>query len=447
MLQEKRIYEQAVLLDFSNQLLSRSKLADLMSYLAEEIPSLLGYDSCSILLVDDDSKYLCFWAASGWYNDPVGSNRRVPADNRTLSGRSMLSQEPIVVEDLDADGVAVWTAPWLYAEKFRGMAVVPLIAEGHSIGSLVINHRQPRCLNEAELSLFRLMANQAAIAIEKARLHEEEIKRQRLEDEMNVGHQIQLGLLPETCPVIEGWEFAAFYRPARQVGGDFYDFFELAGDPMQLGLVIADVAGKGVPAALFMALSRSLIRTKSMSGRLPAGVLSRANRLIYNDSRSKLFLTAFYATLDLRTGWLAYANAGHNRPLWVHGETGEIEELRAQGTVLGIFEHIELEQREAFIDPGDLIVLFTDGVTESMNEKDQLFGLDRLYTLVKANYRASPQEVIDAIVATVLDFTGGTPQADDLTLFVVKRKRETPRRVLQPEQAYGIPENVPIAPT
>lgn len=424
LLQEKRIYEQAVLLDVSNQLLTRSKLADLMSYLAEEVPSLLGWDACSILLVDDESKYLCFWAASGWYTDPVAAGRRVPADNRTMSGRSMLSREPIVVEDVEADNVAIWTAPWLYAEKFRGMAVVPLVAENRSIGSLVINHRQPRLLSEAELSLLRLMANQAAIAIEKARLHEEEIKRRRLEDELDVGHQIQLGLLPENIPVIEGWEFAAYYQPARQVGGDFYDFFELAGDPMQLGLVIADVAGKGVPAALFMALSRSLIRTKSMSGRLPAGVLSRANRLIYNDSRSKLFLTAFYATLDLRTGWLAYANAGHNRPLWVHGDTGEIDELRAQGRVLGIFEHIELEQKEIFMDPGDLIVLYTDGITEAMNEKEQLFGLERLYTLVRANYRANPQELIDAIIATIADFTGGTPQADDLTMFVVKRKRE-----------------------
>jgi sigma-B regulation protein RsbU (phosphoserine phosphatase) len=336
----------------------------------------------------------------------------------------MLSQEPIVAEDIEADNVAIWTAPWLYAEKFRGVAIVPLVAEGHSIGSLVINHRQARLLSDAELSLLRLMANQAAIAIEKARLHEEEIKRRRLEDELDLGHQIQLGLLPENVPMIEGWEFAAYYQPARQVGGDFYDFFELAGDPMQLGLVIADVAGKGVPAALFMALSRSLIRTKSMSGRLPAGVLSRANRLIYNDSRSKLFLTAFYATLDLRTGWLAYANAGHNRPLWVHGDTGEIDELRAQGRVLGIFENIELEQKEIFIDPGDLLVLYTDGITEAMNAKDQLFGLERLYTLVRANYSANPQELIDAIMATVADFTGGTPQADDLTMFVVKRKRE-----------------------
>src|ERR1051325_8194043 len=115
-----------------------------MSYLAEEIPSLVDYDACAILLVDDDPKYLRFWAASGWYTDPVSASRRIPADNRTMSGRSMLSQEPMMVEDVEIDNVAIWTAPWLYAEKFRGMAVVPLVAEAHSIGSLVINHRHPR---------------------------------------------------------------------------------------------------------------------------------------------------------------------------------------------------------------------------------------------------------------------------------------------------------------
>jgi sigma-B regulation protein RsbU (phosphoserine phosphatase) len=266
------------------------------------------------------------------------------------------------------------------------------------------------------------MANQAAIAIEKVRLHQEEVKRQRLEDELSVGRQIQLGLLPEACPEVEGWEFAALYQPARLVGGDFYDFFELAGDSGQLGLVIADVAGKGVPAALFMALSRSLIRTVSMSGAHPASTLQRANRMIFKDTRSKLFLTAFYATLDLTTGWLAYANAGHNRPVWVHAGTGEIQELKSRGTVMGIFEEIEPDEHEINLAPGDVIVCYTDGVTEAVNEAEQLFGVERLHSVIAAHARGSAQELLEAIVQASTSFIGDMPQWDDFTLFVVKRK-------------------------
>jgi sigma-B regulation protein RsbU (phosphoserine phosphatase) len=423
MLQEQRIHEQSLLLDLSNQLLSRSNLDDLMSFLAEEVPRLLNVDACAILLPGEDPHYLDFLAASGWYNDPVAAGHRVPADERSGSGWVMQAQEFLLVEDFKASDPTPWTAQWFSEEDFRGQVIIPLVADGQSIGTFLITNREPLLLDEDRLGFLHLIANQAAIAIEEARLHREDIKRQRLEDELSVGQQIQLSLLPETCPEVEGWEFAATYQPARLVGGDFYDFFELAGDPNQLGLVIADVAGKGVPAALFMALSRSLIRTKSMSGRHPAGVLTRANRLIYKDSRSNLFLTACYASLDLRTGWLAYSNAGHNWPLWLHAKTGEIEELNAHGTIMGAFEHIELEEREIDMVPGDLIVFYTDGITEAFNANNEMFSESRLQTAVAAQVQASAHEVLVAILEAVNTFAGDTPQSDDMTLFVIKRTK------------------------
>ena len=158
--------------------------------------------------------------------------------------------------------------------------------------------------------------------------------------ELAVGQEIQLSLLPKTCPEVPGWEFAASYSAARIVGGDFYDFCELADKPPRLGLVIADVAGKGVPAALFMALSRTIIRTTAFSGRSPASALMRANQLILKDSQAEMFLTAVYAVLELDTGRLIYANAGHNRPLWRHAADGTVTELDQRGIVLGAFEEI-----------------------------------------------------------------------------------------------------------
>ncbi len=253
------------------------------------------------------------------------------------------------------------------SEEFRGHAIIPLIADGRSIGALSIDMRVPRLLDEGELRFLRLMANQAALAIEKAYLHREELHRQRLEEELAVARRIQYSLLPEQTPDFPGLEFAAYYHPARLIGGDFYDFFELPGQSPRLGMVIADVADKGVPAALFMALSRSIIRTKAMSGPNPAKVLTRANRLIAKDTRSGLFVTVFYGILDLKTGRLTFTNAGHNRPLRLETATGQIEELATRGIVLGVFEQVKLEEKEIEVSPGDILVFYTDGVTEAMD--------------------------------------------------------------------------------
>jgi len=422
LLQERRIYEQGILLELSNQLLHRSDLAEIMNFVVENVPRLLEVDACAILLPGDDPDYLDFRAASGWKKDPVVTHRRVPLDLRSGSGFVMHTGEPLLVEDYSVHDPTPWTAPWFEAEGFRGHAIIPLLVEDDPIGVVMIDSRAPLRVDETRLRYARLLANQAAIAIEKARLHEQERQRQRLEDELSVGQEIQLGLLPEGPPEVEGWEFAATYRPARLVGGDFYDYFELSGEPNQLGLVIADVAGKGVPAALFMALSRSIIRTVSISGDHPAQALRRANRMIFKDSRCKLFLTAFYATLDLATGRLAYANAGHCRPPWVEATTGQMHQLTAHGTVMGVFEDIELEENEIHLASGDLIVLYTDGITEAMDDNEQLFGEARLQEAIRSKQGGSAQEVLDAIVAATLGFIGDTPQADDLTLFVIKRK-------------------------
>lgn len=422
LLQEQRIHEQGALLELSNQLLGRSNLNDLMSFLVTSVPRLVNVDACAILLPGEDPEYMDFRAASGWQDDPVVARRRVPANRRSGSGLVMQTGEPLIIYDIQVEDPTSWSAPWLVAEAFRGHAVIPLLVEGQAIGVLMIDRRDPLELANGDLRFLRLMANQVAIAIEKVRLQEEEIQRQRLEDELSLGQQIQLGLLPESYPEAEGWEFAAYYLPARLVGGDFYDFFELAGDPDQLGLVIADVAGKGVPAALFMALSRSIIRTVSMSGIHPAKGLERANRLIYKDTRSKLFLTAFYATLDLRTGRLAYTNAGHNRPVWVQAATGAIQELIARGTVMGVFNEITLEEHEINIAPGDMLIFYTDGVTESINEHEQLFGEARLREAIAASLGRGAQQVLDGIVQATMAFIGDMPQWDDITLFVVKRQ-------------------------
>jgi serine phosphatase RsbU (regulator of sigma subunit) len=421
LLQERRLHEQATLLDFSSQLLGRLDLDDLMHYLVEEVRQMLRADACALLLPGEEPGFLDFRAASGWRVDPVAERRKISADKDRVVAPVMHTQRPFVVEDVGKSDLASWMPDWLGEEGFQGHAAVPLIADGRSIGILVLNTRQPRRADEGELRLLRLMANQAAIAVEKARLHQEEVKGQGLEKELAIGMQIQLSLLPKDCPAVAGWEFATFYKAARQVGGDFYDFFELPGQPGRLGVLIADVMGKGVPAALFMAVSRTVIRTTALDGHSPADTLMQANELILQDSHSELFLTAFYGVLDTRSGQLVYANAGHNRPLWLQAATGKFEELAARGIVLGAMQGIELEECEIEVAPGDLLVFYTDGVTEAMDARHELFEIERLRASVATTAHASVQQILEAVVSAVHAHTGGVPQSDDMALIAARR--------------------------
>jgi serine phosphatase RsbU (regulator of sigma subunit) len=428
MVQEQRVHEQAVLLDLSNQLLSRRDLEDLIGYLVEEVRRLMDADACALLLPSDDGRMLEFRAVSGWQVDPVAQQQGVSADGPTGPALAMRSQQPFVAKDIIAHPSSAVLPDWLRAEGFRGHAVAPLVCEGRSVGALVIDNRRPSLPSQDDLRLLRLLGNQAAIAIENARLHERELQAEGLERELALGREIQLRLLPKQAPEVPGWEFATFYRAAREVGGDFYDLFEVPGPAGQhsnrsggqLGLVIADVTGKGVPAALFMALSRTVLRSTTLNGSDLPAALRQANKLILHDNEADLFLTAFYGRLDPR-GHMVYVNAGHNPPLWLRATTGRVESLPGQGTVLGALDEIFLEQREIEVAPGDYLVLFTDGVTEALGSGRQRFEEERLRAAVAASAGGSAQQMLDAIVDAVRAFCGDVSQSDDMTLCVVRR--------------------------
>ncbi len=246
-----------------------------------------------------------------------------------------------------------------------------------------------------------------------------ETEQQRLLEDLSVAHRIQLSLLPDFCPIIPGWELCTEYQAARQVSGDFYDFIEFNEAPGHLGLVIADVADKGVPAALFGAMSRTTIRATASCGYSPAEALLRANDLMMQSNRSDIFLTAFYALLNIHTGNMVYANAGHNRPLWFQKSTGKCCELVTTGMALAIFEDIQFKECAIDLAPGDKVVFYTDGVTEAMDAELQEFGGGRLQTIVETHSDSNATTLLNAIVQAVTDFCGDTPQSDDFTLFVL----------------------------
>lgn len=421
MLRERRIDEQAALLNFSNQLLTYQDPEALMDYLVQEVSRLLRTDACALILTCDDPGMLRFRSAYGWKTDPVQAFRKIPSDTRSGPGQVMLSKKPLLVEDLQESDPTHWAPDWLRAEDFRGHAVLPLIAEDDAIGTLVINDRKPRLISEDEVRFLQLMANQAAIAIETARLQEEEAARQRLEEEMAVGRRIQLGLLPEKTPTLPGWEIVVKYHAARQMGGDFYDFLELSQSPPELGLVIADVSDKGVPAALLMAMCRTMIRSIAFSGLNPAQTLIKTNELMLKESRADLFLGAIYVTLEPENGRMIFANGGHSRPLWHRHRANEIVEVRSDGIILGTFEDISIEEKEITIAPGDVLLFYTDGVTDATSPTGALFGIELLSQTLFRCKDQSAEQIAEAILDALNQFTGSTPQSDDLTIMVLKR--------------------------
>jgi serine phosphatase RsbU (regulator of sigma subunit) len=262
------------------------------------------------------------------------------------------------------------------------------------------------------------------MAIMSARLRhfmEEEVKRQRVEEEMAIGRQIQLSLLPQESPSIIGWEFASAYRAARQVGGDLYDFIPDPTWPDLIHLVIADVTGKGVPAALFMAMCRSIIRAAALNGRSPADLLQRANHLLMSERRAWPFLSAFFATLNTQTGQLTYAIGGHDRPYWLQAASGQLQQLASRGMLLGVFPNVHFEEATITLAHGDALILYTDGITEARHEQD-MFGETRLETAIHAAAHAPATQLAQTILDAVDHFSANTPQSDDITLVVVKRR-------------------------
>ena len=254
------------------------------------------------------------------------------------------------------------------------------------------------------------------------RLINDEIKRQRLEEELAIGRKIQLSLLPPVNPQREGWQFATVYRAARQVGGDYYDFIESPHNPNVLTLTVADVTGKGVPAAIFMASMRSVMRTLCLEDRSPAEILKLSNESVVRDTGAALFLSSVMAHLDFETNQMTLANAGHEWPLWVKVSRDEVETLFVPGVILGAFQDINPVQKVITIEQGDFLIFYTDGVTEARNESGDFFGDDRLIETAVSAKNQSAAEIAMAIETAVDQFTQGMPQSDDMTVVVVKRE-------------------------
>jgi len=262
-----------------------------------------------------------------------------------------------------------------------------------------------------------LLASQVAIIIEKVMLHEQLIEKQRLETQLEVARQVQLELLPARDPELEGFEISAYNFPTEEVSGDYYDWVRIYDD--QIGLVIADVSGKGVPAALLMAFLRASLRAATHIGYAPHISMTKVNYLLWESIERNQFVTAFYGVLDANNRTLAYSNAGHNPPLLMDADgTAKFEERG--GVPLGMFRDTRYYEYFLTIESGQLLVLYTDGLTEAMNSAEEEYGRERLVEAVKQSRHLSVREIIDHIHRDLIAWTEGQGANDDVTLFIIK---------------------------
>ena len=272
--------------------------------------------------------------------------------------------------------------------------------------------------NAAGIGIFALIIQNLKVE-RKTEAEKEKYLREleRREYEAEAAREIQQSFLPESVPKIDGFELAALSLAAWEVGGDFYDFIPTSQD--KWGIVIADVSGKRIPAALFMALSRTLVRASVSDSKASEGI-QRANDLISQDARSGMFVTLFYAVLDSKRKRLSYVNAGHCPPLVLKQGVGGVVPLEAKGIALGVMDGIDLEEKESELASDDVVIFYTDGVTEAINDKAEQFGQQRLTQLIEESHNLTAQELIKRIQQEVTAFSQGQPQFDDVTLMILK---------------------------
>jgi serine phosphatase RsbU (regulator of sigma subunit) len=312
-------------------------------------------------------------------------------------------------------------SPWNDQPSNRALAVAPIVGidTAETLGGICVCF-SPAVDDPAEaLPALQSLAAQIASALYRAEEYALALAHQKAVQELTVAAEIQASFLPASLPSIEGWQLAAALRPAMQTSGDFYDLMELP--DRRLGLLIADVTDKGTGAALFMALSRTLIRTYAFEyPEQPEKALHVANKRILLDSRSSMFVTVFYGILDPASGMLCYCNAGHNPPYLLSAHA-EPRPLRNTGIPLGIVPDTSWTAETVRLEPDDILVLYTDGITEAQNANRELFDIERLLEAARSSREHTALAVQDAILAAVDRFVGDAAQFDDLTVMTLVR--------------------------
>jgi len=420
-LQKEEAYYLNALLQVAQNLSATMDLDEALETIVRITPLLVGVARCAIFLYDAPTRAFVPAKAYGLTRALQAEFQRLhfPADDDAgMFGTLLREQSPLVIDDTrHSDWREIRSLQQFGA---RSSLIAPLVTRGEVIGALWVDQgERPSRFTTREIQVVMAIASQAAIAIEGVRLAREAEDKRRIEYELGLARQIQTSFLPEKCPVIAGYAVHSMWQTAREVSGDFYDFVLLPGG--RVAFTIADVSDKGIAAAMFMALARTILRTMTIGKPTPRETIERANDIILADARSDMFVTVFHGVLDPHTHRFTYVNAGHNPPLLYRAARKEVMTVKGHGIALGVMPDIAIEEHTLDFEPGDLLLMYTDGVTDAINAQEEEFGTERLADLVSAHAHQTPAELIAEITRAVTDFAGEGIHFDDVTMVALKR--------------------------
>jgi sigma-B regulation protein RsbU (phosphoserine phosphatase) len=400
----------ATLYEIGKETASILDLDLLLSRVAEIVKRVIDYEMFAILLVDEECHELVL-RKSVQFGTVKGKTRLKVTEG--LCGAAVQSKEPVLVGDVRSDPRYVALVP-----DTRSELVVPLLHKDRVIGVFDLESPALDRFTEEHVKVLTPLASQVAVAVDNARLYEElRLNDARIQKELRIAQVIQHGLFPEESPSGPGWEASAHFRPARELGGDLYDFYDI-GEGL-LGLAVGDVAGKGVPAALYGAFASGVVRARAFERRAPQDLMVRVNRTLRRRGVDGLFCTLGYALFDFGGRTVRIANSGLPYPLRYRADTGACVPLEVGGLPLGAFGDASYDELALDLVAGDVLVFHTDGVSDARRGHED-YGTGRLAEVVKRFAGSSAPDLGNQIVADVEEFMGDAERADDITLIVVK---------------------------
>jgi sigma-B regulation protein RsbU (phosphoserine phosphatase) len=369
------------------------------------------------LMLGNTSDNLVFRAARGLDQHSI-DDPKTQVSRRVIE-RVIREERPLLTSNAQ-DDARLSKSDSIMVLGLRSVLCVPLLLKGVILGIIYVDNRiQTGIFTPDHLNLLNSIAANAAIAIENARLYQVAVEKGRMERELQLAREVQTRLLPRNLPHMDGWDFAALWQPARETAGDFYDFIFMG--QQQLGVVIADVSDKGMPAALYMALARSIVRSCVLSTASPVEAITQANQLICTDSTYGTFVTLFFAQINPITNEMIYVNAGHNPPFYFCAAPDELIRLTRTGIALGFDETAKYTQQRIVLQPGDFILFYTDGITEAIDDQEQDFGEERLQAVLFDQRHSSAARICQVLEKSIQSFIGTNAPLDDITIVIVKR--------------------------
>jgi len=405
------------LIEVSHVINSTLELTNLLTIIMDIAKSVMRCEASTLMLIDEATNELVFTVALGDKGGQIKEKFRLKM-GQGIAGWVAEHEESLLVPEADKDPRFFRGADDATGFKTRSVLCVPLKVKARTTGILeAFNPTDRPCFTDEDRGLFEAFASQAAVAIENARMHQRIVRQRTVEQELEFASQIQQSFLPKVFPDVSGVSFAAISVPARNVGGDLYDVIDLGEG--RVGVVVGDVAGKGVPAALFMVRAMSDLRFHTTSSTTAADVMRTVNEHAQEDELG-IFITMIYLVLDTRTGHMEYVNAGHTAPIVIRPGARTVIELEdGRNLPLGITSGIEFAQADYQLEPGDSVFLYTDGIMEARNPKEQEYGTQRLTALLTGK-NVSPDELIEDVRLDVARFTQGRSQHDDLTALALR---------------------------